>query len=115
MAFLVHTFAILYQQYLRRLMRYAEQLCHLIGYGAVADQVELIEFDIGGCSCTLKPAFCHAADTTAGAVLEDDNRLILTRLSYFFQLCFVGQFYPIHSCKITIQMPILPSILFIPI
>jgi len=48
-----------------------ESICHFIGYGPVADQVQEIEIDSGGWLGSFEPVFYQEAGGTAGAVLED--------------------------------------------
>jgi len=70
MAFIIDTFSVADHQDLGGFMPDVEDLGYAIGYGAVGQEVQVIEIDIGGRFRSIQSAFDHSAGGTAGTVFK---------------------------------------------
>jgi len=81
-AFIVGAFTILNDEYLRAFVVYMKVGGYLVREATVFDEVEVVKGCALGRLFAVQPAFGHAADGAAGAVLEDNHRLLFALLCY---------------------------------
>jgi len=103
-AFIVSAFTILDDEYLRALVVYMKVGRDLVRQASVFDEIKIVESSAFGCLFAVQPALGHAADGAAGAVLEDNHRLLFALLCYLRQLLFFGKRYPIHDANLRKQV-----------
>lgn len=100
MAFLKHAFSVFNDENLRRLVMNMKIFCYFIGYGAIFQQIQVIEGNILRGIPAIQPHLSHRADRAPGAVLENDNRMLPAFFFYLVQLLLVRQLNPIHTAKV---------------
>ena len=88
MAFIVYTLSVADKEYLGGFVFYKEIFHYLIGQGAVAQEVQVIEIDSVRLLDPFQPVLDHGAGGTAGAMFKNELRAGGGSFPDLFQLRF---------------------------
>lgn len=86
MAFVVYAFPVADEQNLGAFVPYSEGVSYLVGNGAEAYEVKIVEINGIGWLVSFEPAFHEGACRAAGTVLKDQLRAVGRSLLDFIQL-----------------------------
>jgi len=96
MAFVVNTFTIFDDKYLRAFVVHIKFRRDLVADVSVTNEVKKIEIGIIGGNASLEASLGHSANAAAGTMFKDYLRFKCRLFGDLFQLMLTVQFNPIH-------------------